>query len=142
MINLCSFRMMCGGKSEVSGTSDLSYAAFHQRLGAYLIDAIVCVLLALVFVFVVVRPILIAVLVPEGASPGRMDPRALWAAADASQKAAVFLLFLVSAWVPAGLYYAVMESSSRRATLGKMALELLTVRTDGSKVSFLRATAR
>lgn len=122
--------------------SDLSYAEFHQRLGAWLIDAIVCVLLAFVFAFVVARPIIVAVLVPEGASPGRVDPRRLWEAAEASQKAVVLLLFFVSAWVPSGLYYAVLESSSRRATLGKMALGLVTVRMDGSRVSFLRATAR
>jgi len=107
-----------------------------------LIDAIACVLSAFVFAFVVARPIIIAVLVPEGAPPGRLDPRTLWAAADASQKAVVLLLFFASAWIPSGLYYAVLESSSRRATLGKMVLGLVTVRTDGSRVSFLRATAR
>ena len=96
----------------------------------------------LIFVFVVVRPIMIAVLVPEGVPAGPPDPRALWAAAGASQKAVVLLLFLVSAWVPSGLYYAVLESSSRRATLGKMALDLVTVRADGDRVSFLRAAAR
>lgn len=54
-------------------------------------------LLAIVFAFVVARPIIIAVLVPEGAPPGRVDPRVLWEAAEAAQKAVIILLFFVSA---------------------------------------------
>jgi len=126
----------------VNQLSGLSHAQFQQRLGAWLIDATVTVLLSLVFAFVVARPIIIATLFPEGAPAGHMDARARWAEADVSQKAVVFLLFFVSAWVPSGFYYALLESSSRRATLGKMALGLVTVRIDGSKVSFLRASAR
>jgi uncharacterized RDD family membrane protein YckC len=121
-------------------SSPLSYGEFHERLGAYLIDVIVCFALSLLFVFGLVRPILIAVLVPDGA--GRFDPPAMWAAADASQKAVVLLLFFGSIWIPSWLYYAVLESSSRRATLGKRALRMVTVQTDGGRMSFLRATAR
>ena len=126
----------------MSGTSDSPYAEFHQRLGACLLDVVACLPLVLVFLFVVLRPILIAVLEPQGAPAGHLDSRALWAAADTSQKVIVLLMFFASTWVPSGLYYAVLESSPRRATFGKMVLKLVTVRTNGSKVSFLRATAR
>ena len=40
------------------------------------------------------------------------------------------------------LYYALMESSSRQATLGKMALGIKVVDQEGNPVSFGRATAR
>ena len=40
------------------------------------------------------------------------------------------------------LYYALMESSMRQATLGKMALGLMVTDLNGQKVSFARATGR
>jgi len=40
------------------------------------------------------------------------------------------------------LYYAVMESSTRQATLGKMALGLKVTDTEGNRISFARATGR
>jgi uncharacterized RDD family membrane protein YckC len=118
----------------------LNYGEFHHRLGAYVIDAIVCFALSPVFVFVVARPIIRAMFVPEGTVPA--DPQTLWAGADPWQKAVVLMLFVGSFWIPSWLYYAVLESSSRRATLGKRALRMVTVQTNGSRVSFLRATAR
>ncbi len=48
------------------------------------------------------------------------------------------LLALVVGW----LYYALMESSSYQATLGKMALDLKVTDLDKKPVSFLRASAR
>lgn len=47
-------------------------------------------------------------------------------------------LFLGAAWI----YEAAMESSSRQATLGKMALGLRVSDEQGRRISFLRATAR
>jgi uncharacterized RDD family membrane protein YckC len=122
--------------------SDLTYAKFPQRLGAFLIDAVICLIFIFAFAFIVDRPIIMAVMIPAGAPPGHIDPAALWEAAEPGQKAIVLLLFVLSAWVPSTLYYAAMESSSRRATLGKMALNLVVMRTDGSRVSFLRAAGR
>lgn len=40
------------------------------------------------------------------------------------------------------LYFALMESSERGATLGKMALGLRVVTSDGQRLSFLNATGR
>lgn len=40
------------------------------------------------------------------------------------------------------VYYAGMQSSSKQATIGKMAFDLKVVRTDGSRISFLRGVGR
>jgi uncharacterized RDD family membrane protein YckC len=40
------------------------------------------------------------------------------------------------------LYYAMMESSSKKATLGKMALNLEVLDVNGVKISFAKATVR
>jgi len=47
-------------------------------------------------------------------------------------------LFLCTAWI----YEAAMESSSKQATLGKMALGLKVTDEQGRRISFARATAR
>lgn len=40
------------------------------------------------------------------------------------------------------IYYAGMQSSSKQATIGKMAFDLKVVRTDGSRITFLRGVGR
>jgi uncharacterized RDD family membrane protein YckC/Tfp pilus assembly major pilin PilA len=49
-----------------------------------------------------------------------------------------YLILLLITW----LYYALMESSSSQATLGKMALGIKVVDMKGNRISFLRATGR
>lgn len=49
-----------------------------------------------------------------------------------------FLFHRILKW----LYYAIMESSSKQATLGKMALGLKVTNMNGDKISFARATGR
>jgi uncharacterized RDD family membrane protein YckC len=45
-------------------------------------------------------------------------------------------------FVPQILYFAIMESSSKQATLGKMVLGIVVTDTDGKRVSFGRAVGR
>lgn len=40
------------------------------------------------------------------------------------------------------LYYALLESSSRQATIGKMALGLIVIDEEGERITFARATGR
>lgn len=49
-----------------------------------------------------------------------------------------YIAVLILGW----LYYALMESSSRQATLGKMALGIIVTDTEGQRVSFAKATGR
>lgn len=48
------------------------------------------------------------------------------------------VLAIAAAW----LYHALMQSSSRQATLGKMALGIKVTSVEGERISFLRATGR
>ena len=53
-----------------------------------------------------------------------------------------YLLSLASLVLEMWLYNALMESSSKQATLGKMALGLVVVNPKGKRLSFARATGR
>ena len=52
------------------------------------------------------------------------------------------VLFSVASLILQWLYYALMESSSKQATLGKMALGIKVVDLNGDRVSFGKATGR
>src|SRR5204863_8182892 len=93
---------------------------------AYIIDAIL-----LNIAFGIIAAIVGINILP--ADPANIDP-----AAFMSQMGSVQLVVLVVTW----LYFALMESSPRGATVGKMALGLRVVDEQGNRISFMRATGR
>ena len=101
------------------GTTPVAYGGFWIRLVAYIIDAILISL-----VFGVVTSIF-GVRYIDMDDMSRIDPT-------------VNLLSLAVAW----LYFALMESSERGATVGKMAMGLRVVTNDGKRLSFMNATGR
>ena len=101
------------------GSTPVGYGGFWIRVVAYIIDAILISL-----VFGVVTSIF-------GIRYINMD--------DLSQiDPTTNLLSLVIAW----LYFALLESSERGATVGKMAMGLRVVSNDGKRISFMNATGR
>jgi len=101
------------------GSPPVGYGGFWIRVVAYIIDAILISL-----VFGVVTSIF-------GIRYINMD--------DLSQiDPTTNLLSLVIAW----LYFALLESSERGATVGKMAMGLRVVSNDGKRISFMNATGR
>jgi uncharacterized RDD family membrane protein YckC len=102
------------------------YGGFWIRVVAYIIDAIL-----LNIVFGVVAAIVGINLIP--ADPAKMDPEAM-----VSQMGGLQLVAVVVTW----LYFALMESSARGATVGKMVVGLRVVDESGNRISFLRATGR
>lgn len=120
--------------------TDLSYADFGRRFRGWFVDVIISFALMLVFVFIVIRPCMIALMMPAGAT--RVDARSLWAAMDPSHKALVLLMWAATTWSPPCLYYALLESGQRSATIGKRVVGLTALRSDGTRVSFLRAATR
>jgi uncharacterized RDD family membrane protein YckC len=107
----------------------VAYAGFWLRLIAYVIDNL---LLGFVLGNLLLRPLL--------GRPGGIpadDPWFLFTNTS-PQVTALLLLFLMGNWV----YFAVMESSPWRATLGKKALGLEVVDLDGKRISFARASGR
>jgi uncharacterized RDD family membrane protein YckC len=102
------------------------YGGFWIRFLAYLLDAIL-INIALGIIAAVVG----ASMIP--ADPAKIDPEEFIA-----QMGPLQLVALAVSW----LYFALMESSARGATVGKMILGLRVVDERGQRISFLRATGR
>ena len=113
----------------------VQYAGFWRRFVAHLIDQIVVGLVA----FVVLIPAL--ALLGVGIGAGMMEESesaiGLILAAVAAYLLAI-LLIIIGQW----LYHALMESSNRQATLGKLALGIVVTDLNGNRISFGRATGR
>jgi len=104
------------------------YAGFWRRFGAFLLDWVIAGF-PLFFVSLVTW----RVFTPQ--APARADSGVefvQWIIAS------VFVLGCVGQW----LYFAVMESSSKQATIGKLALKIQVTDVSGNRVSFGRASAR
>jgi uncharacterized RDD family membrane protein YckC len=104
------------------------YAGFWVRTGAYLIDAVVLWIGQMV-IFTVLGVSMFA------ADP--MDPEAAGMFASTGG----ILAYLVSL-VGSILYFVLMESSAKQATLGKMSLGLIVTDDAGNRISAARATGR
>ncbi len=101
------------------GTTPVGYGGFWIRVVAYIIDAIlVSLVLGVIMSVFGLRYMNLNDL-------GDYDPT-------------VNILSLLVFW----LYFALMESSERGATVGKMAMGLRVVSNDGKRISFLNATGR
>jgi uncharacterized RDD family membrane protein YckC len=101
--------------ATVTGTT--VYAGFWRRVAAFIIDAL----------------LLSVVTVPLTLAMGGGDTYA-----DAARSSAGSTISTVVSW----LYYALMESSAKQATLGKMALGVVVTDLDGRRIGFGRATGR
>jgi len=115
---------------EIAETEDnqksVSYGGFWKRLGAYVIDWILLTIIGMVVLVVAGMYI---------ASKGfdTENEAAILGASTAAN-----LVTLAISW----LYYAGMESSSKQATVGKLALGMKVTDLKGEKISFLRASVR
>jgi len=107
-------------------TSATGYGGFWMRVLAYIVDGIV-----LNIAFGIIGAVVGISLIP--ADPAKIDPIEFMANMGSFQLVAV-----VVTW----LYFALMESSPRGATVGKMVVGLRVVDEQGNRLSFLRATGR
>lgn len=103
-----------------SGQRTLNYAGFWIRVAAYLIDAVV--LYAVMFIL----------MIPFGVD--FMDPSAI-----NMSSMAIFYVIIFVAWIA---YFIGMESSSKQATLGKMAVGIKVGNENGGRISAGTAAAR
>ena len=108
----------------------MEYGGFWVRVVAYLIDAILLVIVAFLIQSL------------TGIDMGARGSFSVFDTAgtvgDGQASALGSLLSLVIGW----LYFAGMESSRHQATLGKKALGLAVIDDSGNRLSFLRATGR
>lgn len=101
-----------------AGAAQVAYGGFWIRLVAYIIDAILLGIVGGVLASIFGIP-----LTPTD-----------WEHYDPT----INLVSFVIGW----LYFALLESSERGATVGKMAMGLRVVTSDGQRLSFLNATGR
>jgi uncharacterized RDD family membrane protein YckC len=112
----------------------LAYGGFWRRFWSYLIDRFI---LGVVFVpvgFMVFVPMLAT----ESVGWTDTDLPAEAIAAFLGATLTVAFLALLGSW----FYYALMQSSSRQATLGQLALGLRVTDLEGRRISFARASGR
>ena len=101
----------------------MEYAGFWRRAAAMAIDSTIIGLVQMVLMMGVMGGSMAG-----GASEEAMGGGVL----------AINLLLIVAMW----LYFALMESSAKQATLGKMMIGVIVTDTDGNRLSFGRATGR
>ena len=103
------------------GQPPVKYAGFWRRFAASIIDGLVIGIAYLIFSI----PLFFAFdeVLPDAEGP--------W-----------FLIVYLAAFILSWLYYSLMESSAKQATLGKMALDIIVTGEAGNRISFARATGR
>lgn len=101
-----------------------SYAGFWKRFAACLIDGIITNIAGFIFGFFI----------------GFFDgfSKALGGVGLGDTTAINSVFSLIVGW----LYFSIMESSDKQATIGKMALGIIVTDTEGKRISFGRATGR
>lgn len=112
----------------------ISYGGFWKRLAAYILDWIILTIISII------------ILVIFSASFGAFFGSELGVETFEEGREAGLLGLMLGAdvltFVISWLYYAGMESSSKQATFGKLALGMKVTRLNGERISFLRASAR
>ena len=96
----------------------VAYAGFGRRLAAWIIDTVILGIVSIIVSVIIVG--------------GDADD-----ASTGAQVAANTVAFAIN-WA----YFAGMESSSKQASLGKMALGIVVTDVDGQRITFMRATGR
>lgn len=112
---------------------EVVYAGFWKRVAAYLIDAFV-IGIATQIVQLVVMGVFFGINASSMSNPETMF-------ASGTGILFVMALYLVPLAMNAA-YYAAFHASSKQATLGKMAVGIKVVRTDGTRISLARGVGR
>jgi len=115
------------------GGGEVVYAGFWKRVAAYLIDAFV-IGIATQVVQLVVMGVFFGISASSLSNPETMF-------ASGTGILFVAALYLVPLAMNAA-YYAAFHASSKQATLGKMAVGIKVVRTDGTRISLARGVGR
>lgn len=104
----------------------MEYAGFWRRFAAWIIDNIIIFAGSFVIGFII----------------GFISEMTLPNLDEVTKNSITYTLGFIVGFVVPWLYYALMESSSKQATLGKMALKIKVTDLNGNRVSFGRASAR
>jgi uncharacterized RDD family membrane protein YckC len=125
---------LAGNEAAPPSPTVVRYAGFWRRVGASLIDIFILQTLSGIAVI-----FLIAIQFTVGVFATRSETLD-----DVYQ--VVFMVLFITVGVAASalylLYWPLMESSSRQATLGKRALDIVVTDIDGKRIPFARAVGR
>jgi uncharacterized RDD family membrane protein YckC len=124
----------------VPKSSTPEYAGFWMRFLAYIIDSIIAGIACAIVVVPAALILGFGAAAGISATPDEFDEDAATGFAFAAIGVVVLLVIAVS--IIQWLYFALMESSSRQATVGKMVLGLEVTDLQGNRISFGRATGR
>jgi uncharacterized RDD family membrane protein YckC len=123
----------------IAAAPQVAYAGFWLRFVAIIIDDIILRVILGIPALVLIGGTgffsLMRARLEGGASPDELLPEAM-------SMAGMIGLFLMLSLIGQWLYFALMESSSWQATLGKKALGLVVTDMSGRRISFARATGR
>lgn len=117
--------------------SENNYAGFWIRFVAWLIDWIILGFVNSVIVMPILGMIGIGAASMDYSAMNEEDAVAMISMLSGAM-GALQIVTLIAGW----LYFALMESSAKQATIGKMALGLKVTTTDGQKLDFAKATIR
>ena len=106
----------------------MEYAGFWRRAAAFSLDGFL-----LGIIQAIINIVMIAAIGAASVAGGESDDAATFAIVGV-----VGLVTFVGMW----LYFALMESSAKQATLGKMMVGIVVTDTDGNRVSFGKASGR
>ncbi|MBO9829446.1 RDD family protein [Xanthomonas sp. A2111] len=121
---------MLDSGARVVGGGEVVQAGFWKRVAAYLIDAFLVGIVSNVIQFVVIL--------------GFMGVNRVGSQPNFTSAAGIIMLlmmYLVPLAISA-LYYGLFHASTKQATLGKMAVGIKVVRTDGSRITVARGIGR
>lgn len=120
-------------------TTPVRYAGFWRRFAAMLIDSVILGAIHVIIIVPVLGMLGIGA-VSSGLDPDGLteDDQAMLLITLISGAAMLYFILAVIGW----LYFAFMESGSRQATIGKIALGIKVTDLEGQRISFLRATGR
>jgi uncharacterized RDD family membrane protein YckC len=116
--------------------NSVAYAGFWRRFAGYLIDAILISVVELVIFIPAVA------LVGIGAFTSAIDADADSLPGLIFLAIGAYLFIILISVILNWLYFALMESSARGATIGKMAVGIRVTDLHGGRISFGRATGR
>lgn len=115
----------------------LEYAGFWRRFVAYLIDSIL--------IGILWSPVQNILMTRFGIDPAQLESMSPEDLASSENLAALMSVIGMVTLINIGiqwLYFGLMESSSKQATVGKMALGMKVTDVRGDRISFARATGR
>jgi uncharacterized RDD family membrane protein YckC len=104
----------------------VEYAGFWRRFAAWIIDSIIVTVGSLIIGFIIGLILGIALI--------NLD--------EITKDSIIYTVSFIVGFIIPWLYFALMESSDKQATLGKMTLKIKVTDLDGNRISFGRASAR